>query len=66
MGNRVAVGFLAVPILTVSAAYNLAQAAGWKHGLSTKPREAKKFYAAITVFTAVAVGPEPPRSPRGG
>jgi Mn2+/Fe2+ NRAMP family transporter len=50
----VAVGFLAVPIMTIGAAYDLAQTAGWKHGLSVKAREAKKFYGAIVAFTAVA------------
>lgn len=50
-----AVGFLAIPVMTVGAAYDIAQTAGWKHGLSVKPREAKKFYAAIVAFTAVAV-----------
>jgi NRAMP (natural resistance-associated macrophage protein)-like metal ion transporter len=51
----VAVGFLAVPVMTTGAAYDLAQAFGWKHGLSAKPREAKAFYAAIAGFTALAV-----------
>jgi NRAMP (natural resistance-associated macrophage protein)-like metal ion transporter len=51
----VAVGFLAVPVMTTGAAYDLAQAFGWKHGLSVKPREAKAFYAAIAGFTLLAV-----------
>jgi Mn2+/Fe2+ NRAMP family transporter len=42
--------------MTTGAAYDLAQAAGWKHGLSAKPKEAKAFYAAIVGFTALAVG----------
>lgn len=29
---------------------------GWKHGLSALPKEDKKFYGAIVVFTMVAVG----------
>jgi NRAMP (natural resistance-associated macrophage protein)-like metal ion transporter len=51
----VAVGFLAVPIMTTGAAYDLAQSFGWKHSLSAKPREAKAFYAAITGFTLVGM-----------
>jgi Mn2+/Fe2+ NRAMP family transporter len=52
----VAVGFLAVPVMTTGAAYDLAQTFGWKHGLGTKPREAKAFYGAIAGFTILAVG----------
>lgn len=51
----VAVGFLAVPIMTTGAAYDVCQAVGWKHGLHAKPREAKGFYALITAFTIVAM-----------
>ncbi len=49
------VGFLAVPVMTTGAAYDLCQTLGWKHGLATKPREAKGFYGAIGFFTAAAV-----------
>jgi NRAMP (natural resistance-associated macrophage protein)-like metal ion transporter len=52
----VAVGFLAVPVMTAGAAYDLAQTAGWRHGLGLKPREAKKFYGAIVLITAAAAG----------
>jgi Mn2+/Fe2+ NRAMP family transporter len=51
----IGVGFLAVPVMTTGAAYDLAQTVGWKHGLHAKPAKAKKFYAAIVGFTAVAV-----------
>jgi NRAMP (natural resistance-associated macrophage protein)-like metal ion transporter len=51
----IGVGFLAVPVMTTGAAYDLAQAVGWKATLNARPREAKKFYAAIGVCTAVAV-----------
>jgi len=44
-------GFLAVPILTGSAAYALAEALGWRHGLDKKPGRAKPFYVTITVAT---------------
>ena len=40
-------GFLAVPILTGSSAYAIAEALGWKHGLNERPRRAKLFYAMI-------------------
>ena len=50
----IGVGFLAVPIMTTGAAYDLCQAVGWKHSLHAKPREAKKFYLAIVVITLVA------------
>jgi NRAMP (natural resistance-associated macrophage protein)-like metal ion transporter len=44
-------GFLAVPILTGSAANALAEALGWQHGLDKKPRRAKQFYIIIAVAT---------------
>lgn len=52
----VAVGFLAVPVMTTGAAYDLSQTAGWRHGLSTRPKDAKAFYASILGFTALGVG----------
>jgi NRAMP (natural resistance-associated macrophage protein)-like metal ion transporter len=52
----IGVGFLAVPVMTTGAAYDLSQSLGWKHGLYRKPGEAKKFYAAIAVFTLIAIG----------
>jgi Mn2+/Fe2+ NRAMP family transporter len=52
----VGVGFLAVPVLTTGAAYDLAQTAGWTHSLHARPRQAKKFYAAIAGFTLVGIG----------
>ncbi|MBV9898801.1 MAG: Nramp family divalent metal transporter [Chloroflexi bacterium] len=52
----VGVGFLAVPVMTTGAAYDLAQTLGWKYGLHAQPREAKKFYAAIALFTLIGVG----------
>lgn len=52
----VGVGFLAVPIMTTGAAYDLAQVMGWKHSLHAKPSEAKKFYLAIVVFTFLGMG----------
>jgi NRAMP (natural resistance-associated macrophage protein)-like metal ion transporter len=52
----VGVGFLAVPVMTIGAAFDLCQSFGWKHGLHAKPGEAKPFYAAIIVFTLLAIG----------
>jgi NRAMP (natural resistance-associated macrophage protein)-like metal ion transporter len=48
-------GFLAVPILTGSAAYAVADAFGWKSGLDQKPRGAKQFYAVIAGTTLVGM-----------
>jgi NRAMP (natural resistance-associated macrophage protein)-like metal ion transporter len=52
----VGVGFLAVPVMTGGAAYDLCQTAGWKYGLGKRPRQAKRFYIAIAVFTVLAAG----------
>jgi NRAMP (natural resistance-associated macrophage protein)-like metal ion transporter len=52
----IGVGFLAVPVMTIGAAYDLCQSFGWRHGLHVKPAAAKKFYAAIVIFTLVARG----------
>jgi NRAMP (natural resistance-associated macrophage protein)-like metal ion transporter len=51
----IGVGFLAVPVMTTGAAYDLCQSVGWKHGLYRKPAEAKKFYGAVAVFTLIAI-----------
>ena len=52
----IGVGFLAVPVMTTGAAYDLCQVLGWKHSLHAKPREAKRFYVTIGVFTTLAMG----------
>ena len=46
-------GFLAVPILTGSAAYAVCEALGWKYGLDAKPRQAKQFYLVIAASTLI-------------
>jgi Mn2+/Fe2+ NRAMP family transporter len=51
----IGVGFLAVPVMTTGAAYDVAQVLGWRHSLHAKPHEAKKFYAAIIGFTVIGV-----------
>lgn len=48
-------GFLAVPILTGSAGYALAEAFGWKSGLDVKPYRAKQFYAVIAGATLIGM-----------
>ncbi|MBV9744283.1 MAG: divalent metal cation transporter [Acidobacteriia bacterium] len=52
----IGVGFLAVPVMTTGAAYDLCQSTGWKNGLYRKPAEAKRFYVAIAIFTFIAIG----------
>ncbi|HKT59108.1 MAG TPA: divalent metal cation transporter [Gemmatimonadales bacterium] len=52
----IAVGFLAVPVMTTGAAYDLAQSAGWRPTLNARFREAKRFYLLIIGVTAVAAG----------
>jgi NRAMP (natural resistance-associated macrophage protein)-like metal ion transporter len=48
-------GFLAVPILTTSSAYALAEALGWRRGLNHKAKRAKEFYALITLSTVAGM-----------
>jgi NRAMP (natural resistance-associated macrophage protein)-like metal ion transporter len=52
----IGVGFLAVPVMTTGAAYDICQTFGWRNGLHHKPARAKKFYAAITMATLIAMG----------
>jgi NRAMP (natural resistance-associated macrophage protein)-like metal ion transporter len=49
-------GLLAVPVLAGSAAYALAEAMGWRSGLSRSPQQAKQFYATIVAGTLIGVG----------
>jgi NRAMP (natural resistance-associated macrophage protein)-like metal ion transporter len=48
-------GLLAVPVLTGSAAFAVAETLGWPSGLDEKPRHAKKFYGFIALSTLVGV-----------
>lgn len=52
----IGVGFLAVPIMTTGAAYDLCQVMGWKASLHARPRDAKLFYVFTALFSLVAVG----------
>ncbi len=48
-------GFLAVPILTGSSAYAVAESFGGRHGFDEKPHRAKLFYGVIAVSTLVGM-----------
>src|SRR5215469_2276611 len=50
-----AVGFLAVPVMTIGAAFDVCQSFGWRHGLHAEPRDAKAFYAMLIIFTGIAI-----------
>lgn len=52
----VGTGALAVPVLAGSTGYALAEAFGWREGLSRKLRQAPGFYAAIIVAMGVGLG----------
>ncbi|MBV9894336.1 MAG: Nramp family divalent metal transporter [Chloroflexi bacterium] len=49
-------GFLAVPILSGSAAYAMAEAFGWHYGLDHQPGRAKEFYGVIVAATVIGLG----------
>ena len=51
----VGTGLLAVPVLAASACYGIGEACRWKTSLERKPREAVRFYAAITAATMIGV-----------
>jgi NRAMP (natural resistance-associated macrophage protein)-like metal ion transporter len=51
----IGVGFLAVPVMTTGAAYDLAQAFGWRASLHSTASQAPRFYVAIGLVTAVSV-----------
>lgn len=48
-------GLLAVPVLSASASYALADGFGWREGLYRKFREAHGFYGIITLSTLVGL-----------
>jgi NRAMP (natural resistance-associated macrophage protein)-like metal ion transporter len=52
----VGVGCIALPVMTIGAAFDLAQSFGWAHGIYKRPAEANKFYIAIVIFTLLALG----------
>lgn len=48
-------GMLAVPVLASSAAYAVGEAFKWPTGLDRKPRQARGFYAVLTIATLVGL-----------
>jgi NRAMP (natural resistance-associated macrophage protein)-like metal ion transporter len=51
----VGTGLLAVPVLAVSAAYGIGEGFQWKTGLENKPKQAPRFYAAISIATVIGL-----------
>ena len=49
------VGFLAIPTLTGSAAYALAETFGWDQGLDAKLGKARSFYAVVVMSTIFGI-----------
>jgi Mn2+/Fe2+ NRAMP family transporter len=52
----IGVGLLAIPTLSGSAAYALAETFGWQQGLDEKLQKAKAFYAVVLLSAAVGIG----------
>jgi NRAMP (natural resistance-associated macrophage protein)-like metal ion transporter len=52
----VGTGLLAIPTLTGSAAYGLAETFAWREGLDRRFRGARPFYLVIIVSTLVGIG----------
>lgn len=53
--GMIGAALLAIPILSGSAAYAIAEAFGWEYGLDTDWTRAKPFYGVIVVATALGV-----------
>jgi NRAMP (natural resistance-associated macrophage protein)-like metal ion transporter len=53
--GMIGAGLLAVPILSGSAAYAIAEAFGWEYGLDTHWSRAKPFYGVIVLATTLGV-----------
>ncbi|HEY5461994.1 MAG TPA: divalent metal cation transporter [Hanamia sp.] len=51
----IGLGFLAVPVLSGSAAYAVSEAVNWKSGLNLKLRKAHGFYGIITIATLIGL-----------
>jgi len=51
----IGLGFLAVPVLSGSAAYAVSEAFNWNASLNYKPRKAVGFYGVITVATIIGL-----------
>jgi NRAMP (natural resistance-associated macrophage protein)-like metal ion transporter len=48
-------GLIAIPVLTISAAYAVTDLFGWPSGLDERPRRAKAFYTVIVLSTAIGM-----------
>lgn len=53
--GMIGAGLLAIPILSGSAAYAIAEAFGWRYGFEARWDRAKPFYAVIVVATVLGV-----------
>ena len=51
----IGLGFLAVPVLSGSAAYAVSEAVNWKSGLNLKLKKAHGFYGIITIATLIGL-----------
>ena len=51
-------GLLAIPTLSGSAAYALAETFGWKQGLDEKVEKARAFYAVVLLSIAMGIAPD--------
>lgn len=51
----IGLGFLAVPVLSGSAAYAVSEAFNWNASLNYKPKQAYGFYGVITVATLIGL-----------
>jgi NRAMP (natural resistance-associated macrophage protein)-like metal ion transporter len=51
----IGLGFLAVPVLSSSAAYAVAEAFDWRASLDYKPKQARGFYGVIIVATVIGL-----------
>jgi len=51
----VGVGFLAVPVMTIGAAFDICQSFGWRHGLHVQWKRARPFCTTVSVLTVVAI-----------
>lgn len=51
----IGLGLLAVPVLSASASYAIAEAFSWKEGLNLKLKRAHGFYGVITVATIIGL-----------
>ncbi|HSP32848.1 MAG TPA: divalent metal cation transporter, partial [Thermoanaerobaculia bacterium] len=49
-------GLLAIPTLSGSAAYGLAETFGWRQGLDEKLGKARAFYAVVLLSVAIGMG----------